>query len=115
MNLSTSASAVPNQFVEGDGPRLAYRVIGAGTPLVLCLRFRGTMDDWDPAFLDALAARGFRVHVFDYSGLGGSSGQPTYDPAALDRKSVDLIGALQLGPVVLGDRKSTRLNSSHSQ
>ncbi|MGE4404248.1 alpha/beta fold hydrolase [Pseudomonas sp.] len=102
MSSSTSASTVANQFVEIDGRQLAYRVIGAGTPLVLCLRFRGTMDDWDPAFLDALAARHFRVYVFDYSGLGWSTGQPSYDPAALAKDAIGLIGALQLGKVVLG-------------
>ncbi|MBB1520399.1 alpha/beta fold hydrolase [Aquipseudomonas guryensis] len=102
MSHSPSASTAPNQFVEVDGRRLAYRVIGEGTPLVLCLRFRGVMDDWDPAFLDALALRGFQVYVFDYSGLGCSTGQPTYDPAALAKDAIELIGALQLGPVVLG-------------
>lgn len=102
MSSSTSACTVPNQFVEVDGRRLAYRVIGEGTPLVLCLRFRGVMDDWDPAFLDALAAQRFRVYVFDYSGLGWSTGQATYDPAALARDAIDLIGALKLGRVVLG-------------
>lgn len=102
MTISTSAYAVPNQFVEVDGRRLAYRVIGEGTPLVLCLRFRGIMDDWDPDFLDALAAQRFRVYVFDYSGLGWSTGQPTYDPASLAKDAIDLIGALKLGRVVLG-------------
>lgn len=102
MTLSTSAYAVPNQFVEVEGRRLAYRVIGEGTPLVLCLRFRGIMDDWDPAFLDALAAQRFRVYVFDYSGLGWSTGQPTYDPGSLAKDAIDLIGALKLGRVVLG-------------
>lgn len=102
MSSSPSAGTVPNQFVEVDGRRLAYRVIGEGTPLVLCLRFRGVMDDWDPAFLDALAARGLRVYIFDYSGLGWSTGQPSYDPAALAKDAIDLIGALQLGRVVLG-------------
>lgn len=96
-----SATAVPSQFVEVDGRRLAYRVIGEGAPMVLCLRFRGTMDDWDPAFLDALAAQGFRVHVFDYSGLGLSTGQPTYDPASLAKDAIDLIDALKLNRVVL--------------
>lgn len=69
--------------------------------MVLCLRLRGTMDDWDPAFLNALAARGFRLHVFDYSGLGLSTGQPTYDPASLAKDAIDLIGALGLHKAVL--------------
>src|SRR5262245_38209360 len=64
MPNALSASQVPNQFVECNGRRLAYRVIGDGTPMVLCLRFRGVMDSWDPAFLDELAELGFKVHVF---------------------------------------------------
>ncbi len=101
--MSTLESAVmaANQFVETGGRRLAYRVMGEGTPMVLCLRFRGTMDDWDPAFLAALTAQGFQVHVFDYSGLGLSSGQPTYDPASLAKDALDLIAALKLNQVVL--------------
>ncbi|MBT2298131.1 alpha/beta fold hydrolase [Pseudomonas fluorescens] len=102
MSFATLACAVPNQFVEVDGRRLAYRVIGDGKPLVLCLRFRGIMDDWDPAFLDALAAQGFRIYIFDYSGLGLSTGLPTYDPASLAKDAIDLLGALKLDRVVLG-------------
>ena len=89
MPSALSASQVPNQFVECNGRRLAYRVIGDGTPMVLCLRFRGVMDSWDPAFLDELAELGFKVHVFDYSGLGLSGGTRTYDPASL----IDTAGA----------------------
>jgi hypothetical protein len=39
------------QLVAGDGRRSAYRALGSavGVPLVLCRRFRGTMDDWDSA------------------------------------------------------------------
>ncbi|WAG76856.1 alpha/beta hydrolase [Metapseudomonas furukawaii] len=96
-----AASQAPNQFVDVAGRRLVYRVLGEGVPMVLCLRFRGVMDDWDPAFLDGLAEQGFRVHLFDYSGLGHSSGQPTYDPASLARDTLDLIGALELDKVVL--------------
>ena len=43
------AVAAPNQWVESNGRRLAYRTVGAGTPLVLCTRFRGNLDTWDPA------------------------------------------------------------------
>jgi pimeloyl-ACP methyl ester carboxylesterase len=53
-----TAVIVPNQFVEANGRRLAYRSIGTGKPIVLCARFRGNMDVWDPAFLDALAMTG---------------------------------------------------------
>jgi len=91
-----------NQFVETGGRRLAYRSVGEGTPIVLCTRFRGNLDVWDPAFLDALAARGFRVITFDYSGLGLSTGNRDYNPVALARDAHDLIEALGLKPVVIG-------------
>lgn len=102
MSVAQSARVASNQFVEIEGRRLAYRVIGQGTPLVLCLRFRGVMDDWDPAFIDALAGHGLAVHLFDYSGLGLSSGTPSYDPASLARDTLELIAALKLQRVVLG-------------
>jgi len=90
------------QFVETKGRTLAYRSIGEGIPILLCTRFRATLDDWDPAFLDALAQNGFRVITFDYSGLGRSTGTMSYDPAAMLSDPLDLIRALDLEDVVLG-------------
>jgi pimeloyl-ACP methyl ester carboxylesterase len=60
------------------------------------------MDSWDPLFLDSLAAKGFEVVIFDYSGLGQSTGDRTYNPAALARDAIELIGALELGRVIIG-------------
>ncbi|MET0242500.1 MAG: alpha/beta hydrolase, partial [Flavitalea sp.] len=56
---------------QGSGS-IAYRVIGSGHPLILCNRFRGTLDDWDPKFLDELA-KSHTVVTFDYRGIGLSS------------------------------------------
>jgi len=98
----TRAVSAPNQFVEGNGRKLAYRSIGSGKPLVLCTRFRGNMDVWDPLFLDALAAEGLRVITFDYSGLGLSTGERNYDPVSLARDARDLIVALELDDVAIG-------------
>jgi len=96
-----NAITAQNQFLESRGRRLAYRSIGAGKPIVLCTRFRGNMDLWDPLFLDSLAARGFRVITFDYSGLGLSSGDRNYNPQALARDAHDLIDGLELQDVVI--------------
>jgi pimeloyl-ACP methyl ester carboxylesterase len=98
---TTTAITTPNQFVESNGRRIAYRSLGTGKPIVLCTRFRGNMDVWDPAFLDALAARGFQVITFDYSGLGLSTGEKDYSPVALAKDARDLIEALDLKSVVI--------------
>ena len=102
MDIVATAVTASNQYVDVVGRRLAYRSIGEGTPFVLCTRFRGNMDLWDPAFLDALASRGFRVLTFDYSGLGLSSGEKRYDPVSLARDAAELIEALHLDRVVIG-------------
>lgn len=102
MNTFSPSLNAPSQMVETGGRRLAYRTFGSGKALLLCVRFRGTMDSWDPLFLDSLVEQGFQVTVFDYSGLGQSTGEPSYNPASLARDIIDLIGALKLGKVVLG-------------
>lgn len=102
MSEISAANSARTQWAEVSGRRLAYRTIGSGKPLLLCVRFRGTMDSWDPLFLDSLVEQGFQVTVFDYSGLGQSTGEPTYNPGALARDAIELIAALQLGKVVLG-------------
>ena len=96
-----TASSVPTQFVESRGRRIAYRQIGTGPDLVLALRFRGVMDSWDPAFLDALA-RSFTVTTFDYSGLGQSTGTPSYIRTDMARDILDLADALGLDTFALG-------------
>src|SRR5882672_5341045 len=98
----TSAVSAPNQFVEVGGRKLAFRTIGSGQPIVLCQRFRGNLDSWDPAFLDGLASHGFQVIVFDYSGIGLSTGERTYSPPSLAKDAIELIGALGLQKVVIG-------------
>lgn len=98
---SSSDTAV-TQFVEVGGRKLAYRSVGQGKPLVLFHRFRGVLGLWDPAFIDALTAEGFQVITFDYSGLGLSTGQHSYDPATMVRDARELISALGLKDVAIG-------------
>lgn len=96
-----SAATAVTSFVEVDGRRIAYRSVGAGKPIVLCHRFRGVLGLWDPAFIDALAAEGFQVVTFDYSGLGLSTGEKTYNPGAMVKDAKDLVDALGLKDVVI--------------
>ncbi|MFK0384015.1 alpha/beta fold hydrolase [Agrobacterium sp. NPDC090273] len=97
----TSATLAPTDYLPLNDRTLAYRSIGSGTPIVLCNRFRGVMDLWDPAFLDALAANGLRVITFDYSGLGLSTGTPTYNPIEMTADPRDIVAGLELEGVVL--------------
>src|SRR3954447_10944309 len=98
------AVAAPTQFVETGGRRLAYRSIGSGKPIVLATRFRGTMDYWDPAFLDGLVDSGIQVLTFDYSALSLSTGEEPDGGGSLAEEAGDLVEALGLDDVVI-DRK----------
>ncbi|MFI5633670.1 alpha/beta fold hydrolase [Streptomyces sp. NPDC051664] len=74
--MSSPSVVAPDQFAAVSGTHLAFRSLGPadGVPLVLLSRFRGTMDDWDPLFVDALTeAR--PVILFDNAGIGRSGGQ----------------------------------------
>ncbi|AZF06406.1 alpha/beta fold hydrolase [Pseudomonas sp. R5-89-07] len=102
MNKQFLSSQAATQFIDINGRRLAYRTFGSGTPLVLCVRFRGTMESWDPLFLNNLVEQGFQVTIFDYSGLGQSTGERTYSPASLAKDAIELITALKLGKVIIG-------------
>lgn len=69
-----TAAAAETLYVKLGADRIAYRVIGAGKTMLLVNRFRGTLDTWDPLFLDELA-RDHRVVIVDYPGVGYSSGR----------------------------------------
>jgi pimeloyl-ACP methyl ester carboxylesterase len=101
-SAAAGAGAAPNLFVEAAGRKLAYRSVGKGKPIVLAHRFRGVLDLWDPAFIDALAAQGFQVITFDHSGMGLSTGERSYNPASLVKDTKDLIDGLGLKDVVVG-------------
>ena len=48
---------------------VGYRVIGSGPPLVLIMGYGGTMQTWDPRFVNTLAMHN-RVVIFDNAGIG---------------------------------------------
>ena len=75
-----TASTALTEYVEVDGNRIAYRSIGSGTPIVLLTRMRGTLDTWDPLFLDQLAVT-HRIITVDYPGIGYSAGSLPTDVA----------------------------------
>ena len=94
------ASCVGTQTISVSGIPFAYRSLGnpSGTPLVLINRFRGTMDEWDPAFLDHVAA-GRHVIVFDNAGVARSGGEAParmVDWAANAAKFIESLGYRQV-------------------
>jgi pimeloyl-ACP methyl ester carboxylesterase len=83
----------PNRVATAaNGIEYAYRQVGdgGGPPLVLLQHFRGNLDNWDPALIDALAS-GRRVVAFDNVGVGGSSGAT---PGTVGQMAVDAIAFL---------------------
>ena len=84
--------ASPNRVLRAaNGINYAYREVGEGTPpLVLLQHFRGNLDNWDPALIDALASAG-RVVTFDNVGVGGSTGTT---PSTIAQMAIDALAFL---------------------
>jgi pimeloyl-ACP methyl ester carboxylesterase len=93
---------VPAQRVAAEnGIEYAYRDLAASdVPLVLLQHFRGNLDNWDPALIDALAA-GRRVITFDNAGVAATTGRTpnTIEPMAHD--AVAFLEAMELERVDL--------------
>jgi len=88
-------------FADINGRKIAYRSIGTGDPMILCQRFRGNLDDWDPAFLDALS-NNYNVITFDYSGFASSTGEPPSNMLLFAKDVVDLAAALNFKKIIVG-------------
>ena len=71
--MKENALTTKTQYANIDDKKIAYRKFGKGTPIILVNRFRGTLDTWDPLFLDLLAENN-TVITFDYPGIGYSEG-----------------------------------------
>ena len=83
--MTHAHQTAPTQFVEANGIRFAYRRFGksGGVPLVFNQHFTGTMDHWDPAVTDGLAATR-EVILFNNAGISSTSGEV---PAEIGRAS----------------------------
>ena len=99
--MSTHETAV-TQYVIADGIKFAYRRLGTrdGIPLVMLIHFRGNMDFWDPALIDALA-RSRPILLLDYSGLGKSEGEIQTSFQGWAANVLAVINALQIRKVDL--------------
>lgn len=94
-NGQDTANSSETQYAELAGRKLSYRSIGSGAPVILANRFRGTLDTWDPLFLDTLAEH-HRVITFDYTGIGYSTGTLPTDVVAVAKDIKDLAAYLKL-------------------
>jgi pimeloyl-ACP methyl ester carboxylesterase len=95
-------SGLPNKLVSAaNGVDYAYRDTGEGeVALVLLNHFRGNLDSWDPALVDALAANR-RVITFDNAGVGGSTGVTPHTIGQMAHDAIAFIAAIDLGHVDL--------------
>ena len=91
---ATSAD-VRTEHVDRNGVRYAYRRYGkeSAVPLVLLQHFRGSMDNWDPALIDALGKER-TVVIFDNEGVSGSSGVTPDSFAAMAEGAAQFVRAL---------------------
>jgi pimeloyl-ACP methyl ester carboxylesterase len=92
--MAKGYSELPNEVLSAvSGIDYAYRDTGGGEgglPLVLLQHFRGNLDNWDPALIDALASSR-RVVTFDNAGVGGSTGTT---PDTIEQMARDAIAFL---------------------
>jgi len=93
-------SGLRNELISAaNGVDYAYRDTGGGeggVPLVLLQHFRGNLDGWDPALIDALASNR-RVVTFDNAGVGGSSGTTPGTIEQMARDAIAFIAAMEFG------------------
>jgi pimeloyl-ACP methyl ester carboxylesterase len=98
----TAYAAAPTRSVAAEnGIDYAYRDLGESeVPLVLLQHFRGNLDYWDPALVDALAAAR-RVVAFDNVGVGATTGRTPSTVEAMAHGAIAFLDAMSLRRVDL--------------
>src|SRR2546425_12697074 len=95
------ADASIERVTAGNAIEYAYRDLGEGdVPLVLLQHFRGNLDNWDPALVDALAVDR-RLVAFDNVGVGATTGATPNTVEAMAHDAIAFIEALSLQQVDL--------------
>ena len=74
--MSNSIVTAPTQFIQTRKEKYAYRRFGKKSkyPLLFLQHYTGTLDNWDPAVTDPLAAD-HDVILFENAGMGRSTGK----------------------------------------
>ena len=102
--MAKGYSELANERVSAaNGVDYVYRDTGGGEDgltLVLLQHFRGNLDNWDPALIDALAP-GRRVVTFDNAGVGGSTGTTPDTIEQMARDAIAFLAAMEFSQVDL--------------
>jgi pimeloyl-ACP methyl ester carboxylesterase len=74
--IITPYAKAPTKTITTGGITFAYRELGpkGGIPVVFFVHLAATLDNWDPAIVDPIAANR-HVIAFDNTGVGGSTGE----------------------------------------
>jgi pimeloyl-ACP methyl ester carboxylesterase len=101
MTFTEEETRTTQRVTAGNAIEYAYRDLGeGGVPLVLLQHFRGNLDNWDPALIDALAADR-RVVTFDNVGVGASTGTTPNTIEAMAHDAIAFLEAMELQRVDL--------------
>ena len=95
-----SQITTPNLHVKAaDGVTYRYRRFGtpsaSNVPLLCLIHFRATLDNWDPALVDALAAER-EVILVDLAGVGGSTGTTPNTVEEMAHNTLAFLDAVEL-------------------
>jgi len=104
LSTAPSNTTAPTQYVTTGENTYAYRQFGSGRghPLLFLQHFTGTLDGWDPAVTDPIAA-GRSVILFESAGIGRSSGKVPETVAGMADHALKFLEAIGLTQVdVLG-------------
>ena len=96
--VAERAVTTPTKYIEVGNVRYAYRELRPdnpvdNTPVLFLHRFRGTLDDWDPLFVDELAKRRHTI-LFSDQGVGSSTGEAATSVDEKARNAADFARAL---------------------
>src|SRR5271156_2265742 len=98
----TTYSELENKRISAEnGVEYAYRDTGEGpVPVVLLQHFRGNLDNWDPALIDALASSR-RVVTFDSGGVGLTTGTTPRSVLQMAHDALAFLSAMRFDQVDL--------------
>lgn len=93
--IGQNNTGLKTQYVVICKDKIAYRSQGNGAPILLAHRLWGTLDTWDPLFLQQLSAS-HQVITFDFPGIGYSTGTLPADFKVTAGYMKELVKALHL-------------------